>query len=78
MPTAEIPAFLQDFISHRKHVKGKESTPELKKKLGLSDKRGKAELDMAIEGIIEKKPNKKVVKEYFENRIKELSAEKMK
>jgi len=78
MPTAEIPAFLQDFISHRQHIKNKESAPEVKKRLGLSDKKGKAELEMAIEGIIEKKPNDKVVKEYFENRVKELSDHKMK
>ena len=78
MPTAEIPAFLQDFISHRHHIKNKESAPEVKKRLGLSDKKGKAELEMAIEGIIEKKPNDKVVKEYFENRVKELSDHKMK
>jgi hypothetical protein len=78
MPTAEIPAFLQDFMSHRQHVKNKESAPEVKKRLGLSDKKGKAELHMAMEGIIDKKPNPKIVAEYFENRIKDLSSEKMK
>ena len=78
MPTAEIPAFLSDFMNHRKAHRDKESAPELKKRLGLSDKKGKAELEMAMEGIIEKRPNKKVVKEYFENRIKDLSVEKMK
>jgi hypothetical protein len=78
MPAAEVPAALQDFMNHRKHIKGKETPPEVKKKLGLSDHKGKAELEMAIDGIIEKKPNDKVVREYFENRIKDLSTEKMK
>jgi hypothetical protein len=50
----------------------------VKKRLGLSDKKGKAELHMAMEGIIDKKPNPKIVAEYFENRIKDLSSEKMK
>ena len=78
MPSAEVPAALQDFMNHRKFVKNKETTPEVKKKLGLSDHKGKAELEMAIDGIIEKKPNDKVVREYLESRVKELSAEKMK
>jgi len=78
MPSAEVPAALQAFMEHRKHIKGKETPPEVKKKLGLSDHKGKAELEMAIDGIIEKKPNDKVVREYLESRVKELSAEKMK
>jgi len=78
MPTNEIPAFLKEFMSHRAHIKGKESTPEVKKKLGLTSHKGKAELEMSIEGIIEKKPRAKVVKEFFEERVKELSSEKMK
>ena len=78
MPANEIPGFLQDFISHRKHVISKDQTPEMKKKLGVSDKKGKAEIEMAIQGIIEKKPKNKIVAEYFQNRIKELTAEKMK
>ena len=78
MPANEIPGFLKDFISHRQHVMHKEQTPEMKKKLGVSDKKGKAELEMAISGIIEKKPKNKVVAEFFQNRIKEMTAEKMK
>ena len=78
MPSAEVPAALQAFMEHRKHIKGKETPPEVKKKLGLSNHKGKAELEMAIEGIIEKKPNDKVVREYLDSRVKELSAEKMK
>jgi hypothetical protein len=78
MPTHEIPAALTEFIKHRQHLKNKESSPIVKKKLGLSDHKGKAELEQGIQGIIEKKPKAKVVKEFFKERIKELTAEKMK
>jgi hypothetical protein len=78
MPHNELPAALQEFINFRKQVKDKENTPAVKKKLGLSDQKGKAEMEMSLEGIIEKKPKKKVVAEYFENRIKDLTAVKMK
>jgi hypothetical protein len=78
MPHSEIPAALQEFMNHRKQIAKKETAPETKKKLGLSDHKGKAELQQGIEGIIDKKPLDNVVKEYFENRVKELSAEKMK
>ena len=57
MPTHEVPAALQDFIKHRQHLKSKESTPAVKKKLGLTDHKSKAELEQGIEGIIERKPN---------------------
>jgi hypothetical protein len=78
MPTHEVPAALQDFIKHRQHLKSKESTPAVKKKLGLTDHKSKAELEQGIEGIIERKPNKKIVKEFFKERIKDLTAAKMK
>lgn len=78
MPSNEIPAALQDFISHRQHLKNKESSPVVKKKLGISDHKGKAELEQGIEGIIEKKPKAKVVMEFFKERVKELTATKMK
>lgn len=78
MPSHEIPAALQDFIAHRKHVKDKESAPVVKKKLGLTDHKSKAELEQGIQGIIEKKPKAKVVMEFFKERVKELNAEKMK
>ena len=78
MPSNEVPAALQDFISHRKHIKDKESAPAVKKKLGLTDHKGKAELEQGIQGLIEKKPNAKVVKEFFKERVKELTVEKMK
>ena len=78
MPSNEIPAALQDFIAHRKHLKDKESAPVVKKKLGITDHKGKAELEQGIQGLIEKKPIAKVVKEFFKERVKELTAEKMK
>ena len=77
MPANEIPGFLQDFMNHRKQAVHKESSPELKKKIGLSDKKGKADIEMAIQGIIEKKPKNKIVAEYFQSRIKDLTATKM-
>lgn len=74
----EIPAALQEFMVHRKHIKDKETAPAVKKKLGLTDHKGKAELEQGIEGIIERKPKKKVVMEFFKERVKELTAAKMK
>ena len=78
MPSNEIPAALQEFMKHRQHIKGKETAPAVKKKLGLTDHKGKAELEQGIEGIIEKKSKKKVIIEFFKERIKELTAERMK
>jgi hypothetical protein len=78
MPTHEIPPALTEFIKHRQHLKNKESSPIVKKKLGLSDHKNKAELEQGIQGLIEKKPKAKVVMEFFKERIKELTAEKMK
>jgi len=74
----EIPAALQEFMNHRKQAKDKESKPEVKKKIGLTDHKGKAELEQGIEGIIERKPKKKVLMEFFKERVKELTAVKMK
>jgi hypothetical protein len=78
MPHAEIPAALQEFMVYRKHIKDKETAPAVKKKMGLTDHKGKAELEQGIEGIIEKKPKKKVVMEFFKERVKEFTAAKMK
>jgi hypothetical protein len=78
MPTAELPAFLQEFINHRKGAKDKELSQAAKKQLGVSDKKGKQEIEMAIEGIIEQKPKAKIVKNYFKERIKDLTSVKMK
>ena len=78
MPANELPAFLQDFMSHRKHHLNKESVPEVKKKMGLTDHKSKADLELGIQGIIEKKPKNKIVAEFFQNRVKDLTATKMK
>ena len=78
MPTAELPAFLQEFINHRKGAKDKDLSQAAKKQLGVTDKKGKQEIEMAIEGIIEQKPKAKIVKNYFKERIKDLTAVKMK
>ena len=78
MPTHEVPQALQDFIKHRQNLKGKDSAPAVKKKLGLTDHKGKAELEQGIQGIIDKKPSRKVVRDFFKERIKELNAAKMK
>jgi hypothetical protein len=73
----EVPAFLQDFMNHRKHVTKQDLTsPAVKKSESL--KPAKNELEVGIEGIIEKKPKSKVVKEFFQNRIDEMSKSKMK
>ena len=78
MPANEVPAALQEFMKHRQHLKDKETAPAVKKKLGLTDHKGKAELEQGIEGIIERKPNKKVVMEFFKEKIKDLTVTKMK
>jgi len=78
MPHSEIPTALKEFMDHRKHVKDKETKPEVKKRMGLSDHKGKAELEQGIQGIIEKRPKKKVVMEFFQERVKDLTATKMK
>jgi lipopolysaccharide biosynthesis regulator YciM len=75
----EIPAFLQEFMNHRKHVTSKDMTsPSVRKSESLKPVRGNEELEMAIEGIIEKKPSDKVVKDFLKVRIDELSKAKMK
>jgi hypothetical protein len=78
MPTHEVPQAIQDYLKHRQHLKDKETAPAVKKRLGITDHKGKAELEQGIQGIIDKKPNKKIVKEFFKERVKELMAAKMK
>jgi hypothetical protein len=78
MPHAEIPAALKEFMDHRKHIKDKDTKPEVKKRMGLTDHKSKAELEQGIQGIIEKKPKKKIVMEFFQERVKDLTATKMK
>jgi len=78
MPT-ELPAFLQDFMNHRKHTTKQDMTsPAVKKSESLKPVRGNNELEMALDGIIEKKPGAKIVKEFFKTRVEELSKVKMK
>jgi hypothetical protein len=73
----EIPGFLKDFMSHRAHVTKQDLTsPAVRKSESL--KPAKSELNLAIEGIIDKQPKSKIVKEFFQTRVDELSKIKMK
>ena len=75
----EIPAFLKDFMDHRKHVTKQDKTsPAVKKSESLKPAIGMAEIEQGLEAIIEKKPRAKVVKAFFQTRIDELSKTKMK
>jgi hypothetical protein len=75
----EIPAFLQDFMNHRKHMSKQDmNSPAVKKSESLMPAKGTADIEIAIQGIIEKKPKNKVVKKFLETRIEELSKAKMK
>ena len=75
----EIPAFLQDFMNHRKHMTKQDmNSPAVKKSEALMPAKGIAEIEVAIQGIIEKKPKNKIVKKFLESRIEELSKAKMK
>jgi len=53
------------------------TSPAVKKSESLKPAKGKADIDMAIDGIIDKKPKNKVVKEFFQNRCDEMSKTKM-
>ena len=75
----EVPAFLQDFINHRKHAtKQDKNSPSVKKSESLMPAVKVGDLEMGIEGIIEKKPKAKFVKEFLQIRIDEMSKTKMK
>jgi len=75
----EIPAFLHEFIQHRKHITKQDMTsPAVKKSESLMPAKGTADIEIAIAGIIEKRPKNKVVKKFLESRIEELSKAKMK
>jgi hypothetical protein len=79
MPHNEIPAFLQDFMSHRKQVTKQDiKSPSVKKSEALMPAKTNGDLEMGIAGIIEKKPKNKIVKEFLQTRIDELSKAKMK
>ena len=75
----EIPAFLQDFMNHRRHVTKQDmNSPAVKKSESLMPAKGTADMELSLNSIIEKKPKAKVVKKFFESRIEELSKTKMK
>lgn len=75
----EIPAFLHEFMQHRKHVTKQDmNAPSVKKSESLMPSKGTADIEIAIQGIIENKPKNKVVKKFLEGRIEELSKSKMK
>jgi hypothetical protein len=75
----ELPAFLQDFMSHRRNVTKQDTkNPAVKKSESLQPAKALGELNTQIEGIIEKKPKNKIVKQFLETRIEELSKNKMK
>jgi lipopolysaccharide biosynthesis regulator YciM len=75
----EIPAFLQDFMNHRKHMTKQDmNSPAVKKSEALMPAKGTADIEIAIQGIIEKRPKNKIVKKFLETRIEELSKAKMK
>jgi hypothetical protein len=75
----EIPAFLQDFMNHRKHMSKQDmNSPAVRKSEALMPAKGTADIEIAIQGIIEKRPKNKIVKKFLESRIEELSKAKMK
>jgi hypothetical protein len=79
MPHNEVPAFLQDFMTHRKQVTKQDvKSPAVKKSESLMPAKTVGDLEMGIAGIIEKKPKRKIVQEFLQNRIDELSKVKMK
>jgi hypothetical protein len=75
----EIPAFLQDFMNHRKHATKQDMmSPAVKKTESMKPNKTVGDLELAIEGIIEKKPKSKFVKEFLQTLIDDLSKAKMK
>lgn len=77
MPHSEIPAFLKEFIDHRKKSVDTKPPPE-KKLVRQGVKKVEALDDSSLAQIIENKPSKKVVEEYIQKRLDELSKIKMK
>ena len=75
----EIPAFLQDFMNHRKHMTKQDmNSPAVKKSQSLQPAKGVSDIELTIEGIIEKKPKSKAIKKFLESRIEELTKTKLK
>jgi len=77
MPT-ELPAFLQEFVKHRQHVVKNAPTPVQVKQASLQPASKNADLDLGVKGIIDKKPPRKVLDEFFQKKCDELTAAKMK
>ena len=77
MPT-ELPAFLQDFVKHRQHIVKNGPTPTQMKQASLQPASKQADLELGIKGIIDKKPPRKVLDEFFQKKCDELTASKMK
>lgn len=77
MPHSEIPAFLKEFIDHRKKTADTKPPPD-KKLVRQGVKKAETLEDSSLTQIIENKPSKKVVEEYLQNRLDELSKIKMK
>jgi hypothetical protein len=74
----ELPGFLQDFIKHRQHHVKNAPTPVQVKKAALTSVKETKDLEMDVKGIIEKKPPRKVVDEFLQQRCDELTKQKMK
>ena len=74
----ELPAFLQDFVKHRQHVVKNAPTPIQVKQASLQPASKTADLELGIKGIIDKKPPRKVLDEFFQKKCDELTATKMK
>ena len=74
----ELPAFLQDFVKHRQHVVKNAPTPTQVKQASLQPASKTADLELGIKGIIDKKPPRKVLDEFFQKKCDELTATKMK
>lgn len=72
----ELPAFLQDFMKHRQAT-SKKDTPIDKKKASLMPASKNKELETSVHSIIDKKPGRKIVEEFLQNRCNELSKKKM-
>ena len=73
----ELPAFLQDFMKHRQATTKKEEKPIDKKKASLMPASKNKDLETSVHSIIDKKPGRKIVEEFLQNRCAELSKKKM-
>lgn len=74
----ELPAFLQDFVKHRQHIVKNAPTPTQLKQASLQPASKTSDLELGIKGIIDKKPPRKVLDDFFQKKCDELTATKMK